>query len=80
MDRAYGIDLRTRVVEAIEGGLSHRQAAERFCVAVSTAGIWQPHGHWKTTTFTAGLRRSGVVAPMVLDGLMDGMCALAYVE
>lgn len=27
-----------------------------------------PHGHWKTTTFVAGLRRTGMVAPMVLDG------------
>jgi hypothetical protein len=29
-----------------------------------------PHGHWKTTTFTAGLRLGGIVAPMVLDGAM----------
>lgn len=41
MGWAYGIDLRQRVVDAIEGGLTHRQAAERFCVAVSTAGNWQ---------------------------------------
>jgi transposase len=27
-----------------------------------------PHGHWKTTTFLAGLRASGLVAPFVLDG------------
>jgi len=27
-----------------------------------------PHGHWKTTTFVAGLRRDGIAAPMVLDG------------
>ena len=27
-----------------------------------------PHGHWKTTTFVAGLRTSGIVAPFVLDG------------
>ncbi len=27
-----------------------------------------PHGHWKTTTFGAGLRRTGMVAPFVLDG------------
>lgn len=27
-----------------------------------------PHGHWKTTTFVAGLRASGLVAPFVLDG------------
>ncbi|RMH30711.1 MAG: IS630 family transposase [Planctomycetota bacterium] len=39
-----------------------------------------PHGHWKTTTLTAGLRRSGLVAPMVLDGPMDGVCFRAYVE
>ncbi|MCP4386452.1 MAG: IS630 family transposase [Hyphomicrobiales bacterium] len=39
-----------------------------------------PHGHWKTTTFTAGLRRSGLVAPMLLDGAMDGDAFLAYVE
>ena len=27
-----------------------------------------PHGHRKTTTLVAGLRMSGMVAPMVLDG------------
>ena len=39
-----------------------------------------PHGHWKTTTFTAGLRRDGIAAPMVLDGPMNGEAFLAYVE
>jgi transposase len=39
-----------------------------------------PHGHWKTTTFTAGLRHDGLIAPMVLDGPMDGAAFLAYVE
>lgn len=39
-----------------------------------------PHGHWKTTTFTAGLRRSGLMAPMLLDGAMNGDAFLAYVE
>lgn len=39
-----------------------------------------PHGHWKTTTFTAGLRLSGMTAPMVLDGAMNGPAFLAYVE
>ena len=38
-----------------------------------------PHGHWKTTTFTAGLRLSGMTAPMVLDGAMNGTAFLAYV-
>ncbi|MBR1034640.1 IS630 family transposase, partial [Bradyrhizobium liaoningense] len=39
-----------------------------------------PHGHWKTTTFTAGLRCDGLIAPLVLDGPMDGDAFLAYVE
>lgn len=39
-----------------------------------------PHGHWKTTTFTAGLRLGGMVAPMVLDGPMNGDVFIAYVE
>ncbi len=39
-----------------------------------------PHGHWKTTTFTGALRLSGMTAPMVLDGPMNGAAFLAYVE
>ena len=39
-----------------------------------------PHGHWKTTTFTAGLRLTGMAAPMVLDGPMNGVAFLAYAE
>lgn len=39
-----------------------------------------PHGHWKTTTFTAGIRLSGLTAPMLLDGPMHGAAFLAYVE
>lgn len=39
-----------------------------------------PHGHWKTTTFTAGLRLDGLAAPMVLDGPMNGEAFRAYIE
>ena len=42
------------------------------------AGIRQ--GHWKTTTFVAGLRLTGMTAPMVLDGPMNGAAFLAYVQ
>lgn len=38
----------------------------------------EPWGHWKTTTFTAALRCSGLTAPMVLDGPMNGEAFLAY--
>jgi transposase len=39
-----------------------------------------PHGHWKTTTFTAALRLDGLAAPMILDGPMHGTAFRAYVE
>jgi transposase len=39
-----------------------------------------PYGHWKTTTFIAGLRASGVIAPLVLDGPMTGPAFRAYAE
>ena len=39
-----------------------------------------PAGHWKTTTFVAGLRHTGIIAPLVLDGPMTGEWFRAYVE
>ena len=39
-----------------------------------------PWGHWKTTTFLAGLRHDQVVAPLVLDGAINGPAFRAYVE
>jgi transposase len=38
-----------------------------------------PHGHRKTTTLVAGLRTSGMIAPMVLDGPINGEWFEAYV-
>jgi transposase len=42
------------------------------------AGI--PNGHRKTTTFVAGLRLTGMVAPMVLDGPINGAAFQAYTD
>lgn len=39
-----------------------------------------PHGHCKTTTLVAGLRMTGMVAPMVLDGAINGDWFEAYVD
>ena len=39
-----------------------------------------PFGHWNTTAFTAGLRMSGMSAPVLLEGPMDGDTFLAYIE
>jgi transposase len=37
MGKPYSLDLRKRVVSAIEGGMSRNQAAKQFGVAISTA-------------------------------------------
>jgi transposase len=39
-----------------------------------------PHGHWRTTTLIAGLKQTGIVAPLVLDGPMTGPAFRAYLE
>lgn len=58
MGRAYSIDLRERVVAAVEkGGLSCRQAAAQFDVGISTAIIW-----------VRRFRTTGSVAPDKIGG------------
>ena len=52
MGQALSVDLRRRVVEAVAGGMSRRQAALRFGVSASSAIRW-----------TAQAERSGDVAP-----------------
>ena len=39
-----------------------------------------PHGHWKTTTFVAGLRSTGIAAPFVLDGPIDRNAFETYID
>ena len=33
---------------------------------------YAPYGHWKTTTFIYGLRTQALVAPLVIDGPING--------
>jgi len=39
-----------------------------------------PHGHWKTTTFVAGITSAGIIAPWVLDGPINRDAFEVYVE
>ena len=39
-----------------------------------------PHGHWMTTTSVAAPRTTGLTAPMVVDGAINGDLFRAYVE
>ena len=54
----------------------------------SLATIWRgarvhdhtPGGRWQTSTFLAALRVTGLTAPGVFDGAIDGASFLAYIE
>ena len=39
-----------------------------------------PHGRWQSHTFVAAVRLEGITAPGVIDGPIDGVSFLAYVE
>ena len=57
MGKPYSVDLRKRVVAAIEGGMSRNQAAKQFGVAISTAIGWMRR-----------LDETGSVAPGQMGG------------
>jgi transposase len=84
--RAAWLETRTeldleRLIFIDESGLSTKMARLRGWAAKGQrcrAAI--PHGHWKTITFVGGLTQNGMVAPMLLDGPMDGEYFLAWVE
>ena len=131
MPKPCSLELRERVVDAVESGASRREAAaaskkslraaeqERADVArarrrwMQEQGMFDParlvfldetatstnmvrlrgrcprgqrliahvpHGHWKTITFVAGLRRRAVVAPLVLDGPMNATMFVTYLK
>ena len=64
MTRPYGSDLRQRVIDAIESGLSTRAAARRFSIGESTAGTW--HRRWRATG-SVEPKRQGNRGGSVLD-------------
>jgi len=41
---------------------------------------YAPHGHWQTLTFVGALRASGLTAPCVFDGPINGEAFSAWVE
>jgi transposase len=57
MGKPLSVDLRERVVAAVDGGLSRRKAAERFGVSISSAIRW-----------TSLRRRTGEVRPQRQGG------------
>ena len=50
------------------------------CARGERLRVGVPHGHWKTTTFVAGLRSRGIAAPFVLDGPINRIAFETYVD
>jgi transposase len=57
MGKPYSLDLRKRVVAAIEGGMSRNRAAKQFGVAISTAIGWMQR-----------VEKTGSIAPGQMGG------------
>ena len=68
MGRPYSMDLRERVIAAIEGGLSAHQAAARFSIGIATAGSW---ARLKRATGDVRPARQGKPKGSVLDAHAD---------
>ena len=62
------MDLRERVVAAIEGGMSARQAAGWFAIGVATAGTW---ARLKRATGDVRPAKQGKPRGSVLDANRD---------
>jgi transposase len=62
MPKAYSSDLRARVIEAVEGGASRREAAERFEVSAASAVKWMQR--WDETRSAAPKPRGGSVSSL----------------
>jgi len=72
MPKACSLDLRERVIEAVEGGASRREAAERFEVSASSAVKWLQS--WRREGRRAPRPRGGSRSP--LEDYADGVLAL----
>ena len=55
--------------------------APRGRIACGARLVWDvPYGHWKTTTFLAALRITGLTPPLVVDGAINGELFRGYIE
>lgn len=68
MGKPYSMDLRERVMAAIDGGMSTHQAAARFSIGIATAGAW---ARLKRANGSVSPARQGKPKGSVLDAHAD---------
>lgn len=79
-DRQSGLDPRRLVFIDETWAKTNMTRTHGRCPRGARLRMSVSAGHWKTTTFVAGLRLSGMVAPVVFDGPINRQLFEAYVE
>jgi transposase len=74
MTKPLSLDLRLRVVDAVESGMSRRAAAERFGIAPSAAIKW--HRLWRRTGSVEPRPQGGDKRSDRIEALADEILAL----
>jgi transposase len=69
MARTLSEDLRSRLIAAVEGGMSRRAAAERFEVAAASAIRWVRE--WRTTGATHAKAKGGDLRSHRIEAYRD---------
>jgi len=78
MSRTLSQDLRSRVIAAVDGGLSCHAAAERFGVAVSSAIRWVRA--WRMDGRATALPRGGDLRSQHIEGYREVILAAIEAE
>ncbi len=78
MAKPLSEDLRSRVVAAVDGGMSRRAAAERFGVAASTAIRWARA--WRAEGRAAALPMGGDLRSRRIEAHRDAILAAVEAE
>jgi transposase len=84
MGRPYSMDLRERVIAAVEDGMSTRQAAARFSIGIATAGAWGrlKRARGEVTPAKQGKPKGSILDPHAdfIFGLIDRLPDITLVE
>ena len=78
MARALSGDLRSRVIAAVDGGMSRRAAAERFGVGAATAVRWVRA--WRTDGRAAAMPMGGDLRSRRIEAHRDAILAAVAAE
>lgn len=78
MAKTLSLDLRQRVIDAINGGMSRSAAARRFGIGRATAIRW--HASWRETGTVAARAKGGDLRSDRIERLSEAIFAMVEAE